>query len=114
MSLERYRRTKIVIMNPQSMVYQAARAMEDNHIGSVLVGGGQHGPTGILTDRDLALAVLGGDLDPDATTLGEIMSENVVTCDVGADMDEVTRLMQEYRVRRVPITEKGRLVGLIT
>lgn len=114
MSLERFRRTKIVILNPQSMVYQAARAMEDNHIGSVLVGGGQNGPAGILTDRDLALAVLGGDLDPDATTLGEIMSEDVVTCDVGANLDEVTRLMREYRVRRIPITEDGRFVGLIT
>ena len=114
MSLERFRRTKIVILNPQSMVYQAARAMEDNHIGSVLVSGGENGPAGILTDRDLALAVLGGDLDPDATTLGEIMSEDVVSCGIGANLDEVTRLMKEYHVRRVPITENGRSVGLIT
>lgn len=95
------------------MAYQAARAMEDNHIGAVLVSAPQ-GLAGIVTDRDLALAVLGGDLDPDVTTLAEIMSEDVVTCDVAATLDEVARLMREYRVRRIPITQDGRLAGLIT
>jgi CBS domain-containing protein/uncharacterized protein (DUF2267 family) len=113
MNLERFRRDKLIVLNRQSMAYQAARAMEDNHIGAVLVSGSQ-GLAGIVTDRDLAISVLGGDLDPDDTTLAEIMSENVVTCDVSATLDEVARLMQEYRVRRIPVTEEGRLAGLIT
>lgn len=46
---------------------------------------------GIITDRDLALAVLGGDLDPKTPPLGEVVSEDVVTCDIGADLDEVVR-----------------------
>lgn len=113
MNLERFRRNKIIVLNQQSMAYQAARAMEDNHIGAVLVSSPQ-GLAGIVTDRDLALAVLGGDLDLDTTTLSEIMSENVITCDVGATLDDVATLMQEYRVRRIPITDDGRLAGLIT
>jgi uncharacterized protein (DUF2267 family) len=87
--------------------------MEDNHIGAVLVGG-QQSLAGIVTDRDLALAVLGGDLDPDNTTLSEIMSEGVVACDVSASLDDVARLMREHRVRRIPIVDDGRLAGLIT
>ena len=113
MSLERFRRTKMVVLNQRSLAYQAACAMEDNHIGSVLVSGPQ-GLAGIVTDRDLALAVLGGDLDPDVATLEDIMSEGVVTCDIGASIDEIARLMQEYRVRRIPVMEDGRLVGLVT
>lgn len=113
MSLDRFRRTKMVVLEPQSMTYQAARAMADNHIGSVLVSSRQH-LAGIITDRDLALAVLGGDLDPRATPLSEVMSQDVVTCDISAGVDEVIRLMREYGVRRVPITENGRLVGLVT
>jgi uncharacterized protein (DUF2267 family) len=113
MNLERFRRNKMIVLNQQSMAYQAARAMEDNHIGAVLVSGPQ-GLTGIVTDRDLALALLGGDLHGQTTMLAEIMSEDVVTCQVNATLDELAALMWEYRVRRIPITENGRLVGLIT
>lgn len=113
MSLERFRRTRMVVLNRGSMVYQAARAMADNHIGSVLVSE-PGGLAGILTDRDLALAALGGEIEAKTTSLGEVMSEDVIACDIGADLDEVVRLMREHGVRRIPITESGRLVGLVT
>jgi CBS domain-containing protein/uncharacterized protein (DUF2267 family) len=113
MSLERFRRTRMIVLTRRSMAYQAARAMADNHIGSVLVSE-PRGLSGILTDRDLALAVLGGDLDPKTTPLGEVMSEEVIACDIGADVHDVVRLMREHGVRRIPITESGRLVGLVT
>ena len=113
MSLERFRRTRMVVLTPGSLAYQAARAMNDNHIGAVLVSGSQ-GLVGILTDCDLALGVLGGDLDPKATPLGDVMSEELITCDIDATLDEVVHLMREHRVRRIPITEEGRPVGVIT
>jgi len=113
MSLERFRRAKMIVLNERSLAYQAARAMEDNHIGSVLVTG-PRGLAGVVTDRDLALAVLGGDLDPDEATLDEIMSEGVISCDISGSVDEVARLMEENRVRRIPLTDDGRLAGLVT
>lgn len=113
MSLEPFRRTRMVILTRQSKIYQAARAMADNHIGAVLISG-PNGLEGIVTDRDLALAGIGGGLDPGTTPLGEVMSEEVVACDIKDDLSDVVRLMQEHGVRRIPITEKGRAVGLIT
>jgi len=113
MSLERFRRTKLVTLNRQDKAYQAARAMADNHIGAVLVSD-PRGLAGIVTDRDLALAVLGHGLDPTATSLSEFMSEEVVTCDIGADLAQVARLMQEHGVRRIPVTDGGRAIGLVT
>ena len=112
MSLERFRGT-LVVLTRQSKAYQAARAMADNHIGAVLVSE-PHGLAGIVTDRDLALAVLGGGIDPQTTSLDEVMSENVVACDIGVALGDVVRLMQEHGVRRIPITEHGRVVGLVT
>lgn len=103
----------MVVLNERSLAYQAARAMEDNHIGFVLVSGPQ-GLAGVVTDRDLALAVLGGDLDPDEATLVEMMSEGVISCDISGTVQEVARLMQENRVRRIPLTDDGRLAGLVT
>jgi CBS domain-containing protein/uncharacterized protein (DUF2267 family) len=113
MSLESFRRTRMVILTRQAKIYQAARAMADNHIGAVLVSG-PDGLAGIVTDRDLALAVIGGGLDPRTTPLGEVMSEDVVTCDIKKELNDVVRLMQEHGVRRIPVTEKGRPVGLVT
>jgi CBS domain-containing protein/uncharacterized protein (DUF2267 family) len=113
MSLERFRRTKLVTLNRQSKAYQAARAMADNHIGAVLVSDPK-GLAGIVTDRDLALAVLGHGLDPTSTALSEFMSEDVVACDVGSDLAHVLKLMQEHGIRRIPITDGGRAVGVIT
>jgi len=42
------------------------------------------------------------------------MSEDVVTCEIKSELGEAVRLMQEHGVRRIPVTEKGRVVGLIT
>lgn len=113
MSLEGFRRARMIVLTSRATAYQAARAMADNHIGSVLVSEAGR-IAGILTDRDLALAVLGGGLNPHETRLGEVMSEDVITCDIGADLDKVVRLMRDEGVRRIPITEEGRLAGLIT
>jgi len=113
MSLERFRRSRMVVLKQRSLAYQAVRAMQDNHIGAVLVSGPE-GLVGIVTDRDLALAMLGGDVDPDEATLGEIMSEDLVTCDIGASLDYAARLMVENRIRRIPLTEDGHLVGFLT
>jgi uncharacterized protein (DUF2267 family) len=104
----------MVVLGQQATAYQAARAMADNHIGAVLVSQPPGGLAGIVTDRDLALGVLGGDLEPKTARLTEVMSEGAVTCDIGADLDEVVRLMREHAVRRIPITEDGRPVGLVT
>jgi uncharacterized protein (DUF2267 family)/CBS domain containing-hemolysin-like protein len=113
MSLDRFRRSRMVILNRTSTAYQAARAMAENHIGAVLVSQ-PSGVMGIITDRDLALAVLGGGLDPKSTPLSEVMSEEAITCDVSAELDDVIRLMRENGIRRLPVVEKGVPVGLVT
>lgn len=113
MSLDRFRRTRMLVLRHNATVYQAARAMADNHVGAVLVS--HDGKlAGIATDRDLAIGVLGGDLDPMTTPLADVMSEGVVTCEISKELDDVVRLMTDHAVRRIPITENGKPVGLIT
>jgi CBS-domain-containing membrane protein/uncharacterized protein (DUF2267 family) len=103
----------MVILPKRAMVYQAARAMEDNHIGAVLI---TEPPAiaGIVTDRDLALVTLAGDLAAKTTPIREVMSEDVVACDIGGELADVVRIMREHHVRRVPVVENGKPVGLIT
>lgn len=113
MSLERFRRTRMVILPKRAPAYQAARAMEDNHIGAILVTE-PPGLAGIVTDRDLALVMLAGELTVKTTPLREIMSEDVVACEIDQELPDVVRAMVDHRVRRVPVLDNGKPVGLIT
>jgi CBS domain-containing protein/uncharacterized protein (DUF2267 family) len=112
MSLDRYRTHKVVMMKPLATVHEAACAMARHQIGSVLVG--EHGSAdGIVTDRDLALA--GVAMGPDArTTLDEVMSTIVGSVDVNGSIEDVVQAMLGFVCRRVPITEDGRVVGIVT
>jgi CBS domain-containing protein/uncharacterized protein (DUF2267 family) len=113
MSLDRFRRPRMIVLHPETSAYEAARAMAEHEIGCVLVGEGHH-IVGMVTDRDLTLEVLAAGLDPQETRLGEVMSREVVTLDVSADLAEVTRLMRLHACRRIPILEDGRPVGMVT
>lgn len=113
MSLDRFRRPRMIVLHPDATAYEAARAMAEHEIGSVLVGQG-HEIVGIITDRDLVLEMVAADLDPHTTRLSEIMARDVVTLDVSADLADVTRLMRQHACRRIPILEDGRPVGVVT
>lgn len=113
MSLERYRRPRVVVQTPRTSVHDAARAMQSNQVGMVVVQ--DHRKTvGIVTDRDLALRVIGFELDPRITTLGEIMTEPVATLPIDADEQDALRTMRERHVRRIPLVEGEHVVGVVT
>ena len=104
---------KLVILHRSATAYEAARAMKDNHVGAVLVA--DHGHlAGIVTDRDLALAIARADFDPHVTRLQSVMSDVVGTCDAGADVADIVTTMRQYACRRVPITREGRPVAVVT
>lgn len=113
MSLEHYRRPRMIVLSQRSTAYEAARAMADNHVGAILVHENQR-LAGIVTDRDLALEVVAGDLDGRSTQVRDVMSDEVATLDVGASVEDAVRTMREHACRRVPVTENGRPVGLVT
>lgn len=113
MSLERYRRPRLIVLHPSATAYEAARAMADNHVGAVLVGEEGH-LAGIVTDRDLALDVVGADYDPRSTSLRSVMSDQVACVDAEATIDDVVQVMLERGCRRVPVTDGGKPVGIVT
>lgn len=113
MTLERYRRDRIVALSPETAVSQAACAMESNHIGIVLVQ--DHGrPVGVLTDRDIALRVVGRGLDPVTTEIRHVMTPNPAVLPIDAAEQEVIALMRDCHVRRVPLVEGDRIAGIVT
>jgi uncharacterized protein (DUF2267 family) len=103
----------MVVLNPSSTALEAARAIENNNIGAVIVQ--ERGRVvGIATDRDLALRVVGRGLDARTTALADVMTTPVATLSTSDDEATAIRVMRERNVRRVPLVDRDRIVGLVT
>lgn len=112
MSLRWYRRPRMVALRPNRPVREAARALEQNNIGAVLViHDGKL--AGIVTDRDLAVRALGQGLDPN-TPISKVMTPNVITLPSNASPEDALLLMKRHNVRRIPLVDDGNLVGMVT
>ncbi|HEX5959909.1 MAG TPA: CBS domain-containing protein [Rhodanobacteraceae bacterium] len=113
MSLRWYRRPRLVVLKPDSPVLDAARAIGQNRIGAVVVQD-KGRVVGILTDRDLATRVLALQRDPAATKIADVMTTSPSTLTPANRVSDAIRLMQDRNVRRIPLVENGRVVGMVT
>jgi len=112
MSLRWYRKPRMVALQPNRTVMEAARALEKNNIGAVLVM--HEGElVGIVTDRDLAVRALGQGLDPN-TPISQVMTTNVVTVPSSAKAEDALAMMKRHNIRRIPLVDDGNLVGMVT
>ena len=108
------------VMNPDpiaiaadSSVRAAAQAMAEHQIGMLpVVRDG--GVIGIVTDRDLVLRVLAAGLDPATTRISDVASDWVATVTPETALDRVELIIEERRVRRIPVVSSGRLVGIVS
>src|SRR5512145_1046050 len=110
MSLKWYQRPRLVALNTGTPVLDAARAIDCNNIGAVVVQD-KGAVVGIVTDRDLTVRVVGHGLDPKTTRLGDVMTTPVVTLSPRDSQSDAIRVMTERNVRRVPLVEGDRFVG---
>ncbi|NCX95076.1 MAG: IMP dehydrogenase [Chitinophagia bacterium] len=97
-------------LDPDATVGDALRIMRDNKIGGIPIVDNNHILVGILTNRDLRF-------EPDTTKrVSQVMTkERLVTAPVGTGMAEAERILQQYKIEKLPITDAGgKLVGLIT
>jgi uncharacterized protein (DUF2267 family)/predicted transcriptional regulator len=114
MSLRAYRHARLIVQNARTSLFEAARAMRTNEVGCIVVVGETPGVVGIVTDRDIVLRVVGEARNPATTSLGEVMSPDVATLHPDAEPMDALHLMRERRLRRVPLVENDRVVGMVT
>jgi len=94
-------------------VAYAAKMMKQEDVGLAPVVEGDR-LVGTLTDRDIVVRVVAEGKDPQAVTVREVASTELVTVDPQQDLDEALRLMAQHQVRRLPVVEEdGRLVGVV-
>lgn len=92
----------------------AAAKMRDLDVGALPICGDDDRLHGILTDRDIVVKCLAAGADPAKTTAGELAEGKPYTIDADSDVDEVLRVMEEHRIRRLPVLDDRRLVGIIS
>ncbi len=102
-----------VALEARTSVTEAARKMKERDIGDVIVLDGDR-LCGVVTDRDIVVRALAEDRDPNGTNLGEICSRELVTVSPGDDLMVAGRLMRENAVRRMPVVEGRKPVGIIS
>jgi CBS domain-containing protein len=100
-------------VSPELDLVTVARAMRDEDIGAVLVADGDH-LQGVVTDRDLVIRGLAVGGDPAAVRIGGIASSVTATVSPDDSLDKAAQIMRERSVRRLPVIEDGRPVGIVS
>jgi CBS domain-containing protein len=102
----------VVTARIEDSLHHVGELMRDRNVGSVVVCDGGR-PVGVITDRDLALAVVADGVDA-TDVVGSHASRPLVTGEVEMDIEEAVALMVQHRIRRLPVTEDESLVGIVT
>jgi signal-transduction protein with cAMP-binding, CBS, and nucleotidyltransferase domain len=107
--------TDIVVLDELVCVADAARAMREKGVSSVLVSRTvDMQPVGIVTERDILYRVVAEHRGPFKTALKEVMSSPLVTIDESAPVKEAVVLMRKNGIRRMPVTKEGKITGMLT
>lgn len=93
---------------------EAARTMRDADIGDVIVLQDDGTMCGVVTDRDITIRAVAEGRDPSTVTLKDVCSHDVVSVAPDTDTGEAARLMRERAVRRLPVMEGGKPVGIVS
>jgi CBS domain-containing protein len=97
---------------PDDWVSDAARAMKEEDVGSIPIVDGDR-LVAILTDRDIVVRTVAEGVDPSAIRVGEIASSDPVTVEPEQSLGDALELMALHQVRRLPVVEGERLVGML-
>lgn len=104
---------EVIAEDEKTRVTKLSTEMEMAGIGSVVITR-EGKPIGIVTDRDIALKVCAMKRNPDDVTAKEIMSSPLLTIEPDASLEKACELLAENGIRRLPVVEEEKLVGIIS
>jgi CBS domain-containing protein len=99
-------------VSPSQSVVEAARLLRDEDVGSLPVCEDDR-VIGMVTDRDIVVRGVADGNDPRQLSVQDVASRSVQTVEPDQDLDEALRIMASAQVRRLPVVEGGRLVGML-
>ena len=114
MQVREFMNQSVVSITPGESAALAARLLSRHNVGSLPVCGEDGGLRGIVTDRDIVMRCIAAEEDPAQTPVKDIMSRNCAVVSPEDDAREATRLMAAKQVRRLPVLEDGKVVGMVS
>lgn len=103
----------VVTVTPQDNVYEAAVKMKENDTGFIPVVEGGDKLIGVITDRDLVIRGI-AEKRPGSTAVDEVMTKGIKTASRDMSVDEAAELMARQKIRRLPVCEGDRLIGIVS
>ena len=101
-------------LNPEECVAVAARQLAANNIGAMPVCSNDGRLIGVVTDRDMVIRCLASGKSPEKTRVREVMTGSVVSVAPDTGVHTAATVMGHRQVRRLPVVEDGRLVGMVS
>ena len=95
-------------------IADAARKMDQLGVGALPICGEDERLKGMITDRDIVIKVIAKGMDPSSTTAGQLGQGKPVTIGADDSIDELVRTMSEHQVKRVPVIDGHRLIGMVS
>lgn len=104
----------VLTIRPNATLQDAARMLQENRIGALVVLGVNEQIKGILSERDIVNAVARHGAEALGMTVSALMTSNVFRCGEDTTVDELMSLMSEKRCRHIPVETNGRLGGMVS
>lgn len=105
---------KIVSVAPEESAAVAARLLARYNVGALPVCTAEGRLKGMVTDRDIVLRCVAAEEDPQRTRVSEIMTRRVISVGAQETASTATELMAREQVRRLPVEENGKVIGMVS
>ena len=107
-------RREVLTVSPETRIKEAARTLSDNHIGSLIVVKNEK-VAGIITERDILRSLADSEKDEiESKIVEDAMTHYVIPITSGSNVESAVKLMIENKIKRLPVIDNGKLVGIIT
>ncbi len=101
------------LVSADTTIEDAAKLMRDKDFGGILIGDGEE-VSGFLTDRDIAVRIVAEGKDPSSTTVGDAATKELHTLSPDDSVEDAIELVRQHDIRRLPVVEGARPVGIVS
>ncbi|MGE5443357.1 MAG: cyclic nucleotide-binding/CBS domain-containing protein [Ignavibacteriales bacterium] len=112
-------KTRVITVSPLTPISEAALLMKNEDIGALVIVNNEENPIDIITDRDIIVSVVANRENPEEILVEDVMtkklgSRKLIVVGEDTDVFDILKILSKNSIRRVPVTRRGKLVGIVS